>query len=60
MKLLGIGTCCGYIRSPGEPAGCLEVCIIKFGSRNVGEAAAKNGKLTERSEKIKEIHRITE
>jgi len=45
-KILGIGTCCWYIRSPGDPFGGLDVCIIKFGSRNVGEAAAKNGKLT--------------
>ncbi len=40
LILLGIGTCCGYIRSPGEPVGGLDVCIIRLGSRNVGEAAA--------------------
>ena len=33
------------MRSPGDPVGCRALGIIRLGSRNVGEAAAKNGKL---------------
>ena len=52
-NILGIGTCCGYIRSAGDPLGGRVLDIIRFGSRNVGEAAAKNGKFTKN-----QIHRI--
>lgn len=39
----GMGTCCAYIRSAGDPLGCRAFDIIILGSINVGEAAAKNG-----------------
>jgi hypothetical protein len=52
-NILGIGTCCGYIRSADDPLGGRVLDIIRFGSRNVGEAAAKNGKFTKN-----QIHRI--